>query len=341
MTPPIQAASLFLNVLEGRLKGEDTREVFELLRDSIEGMRGMLDSLLDMARLEAGAVRPVIAEFALDDVLRRLGGEFAHQAANWKLGFRRVPSGLWVRSDPILVERILRNLLANAVVHTANGRILFGCRRRPGGVEVQVWDTGPGIAPEHIALIFQEFRQLRGTGGAARAPGFGLGLAIVARLARLLGVTVSVRSRLGKGSLFAVTLPRVDGGVGRSGGAARLVLLAGVDATELTAIDAALQGQGLTVVMASSLADLSRAAHQATVPALVIADALLGGVQTGPEMADTVRSLVGRDVPVILLSADADAARQAEAAAAGYGLLRRPVQPEELRRAVLRRLAGV
>jgi CheY-like chemotaxis protein/anti-sigma regulatory factor (Ser/Thr protein kinase) len=162
-----------------------------------------------VSRLDSGAVVPNLRALPLGPLFDRLAPEFAVLADARGLQWRLRPTALWVQSDEQQLERMLRNLLSNALTHTQQGGVLLAARRRGGQVRIAVWDTGPGIATEHHARIFQEFVQLANP-GRDRRRGHGLGLAIVARLARLLHHPVDLRSRLGRGSCFAITLPAAD-----------------------------------------------------------------------------------------------------------------------------------
>ena len=165
-------------------------------------LQELLDAILDISRLDAGAVSTKVADFAVATLLERLTTAFAPSAAEKGLRLRVVPSRLYVRSDPVLLERILLNLAANALRYTQRGGVLIGCRRRGTRVRIEVWDTGIGIAPEQRQAIFQEFYQAADAQGTGQ--GLGLGLAIAARLAALLGSRIEVASRLGQGSVFSV-----------------------------------------------------------------------------------------------------------------------------------------
>src|SRR6201982_2290617 len=156
--------------------------------------------------LAAGIVRREMVDFPINDVLEQLRTQFSFHAAAHRLGWRVVPSSLSVRSDPRLLEQMIRNLLSNAVKYTNKGKILLGCRRRGSKLRIEVWDTGIGVPEEQLQAIFEEFHQLDNP-AREHSKGLGLGLTIVERLADLLGLSVDVRSRPGKGSVFAVEVP--------------------------------------------------------------------------------------------------------------------------------------
>lgn len=205
---PLQAISLFLDVLASATTGRN-REVAEKAKEAMLAGRSLLDALLNLSLLEAGTQKVQIATFSVNDVVNRLHSEFAAQFAARGIGFRCVPCSHTATTDPILLTRILRNLLVNALRYTSAGRVLIGCRPYAGGVRIEVWDTGPGIPADKLDAIFREHYQLDQPQTAA-VKGLGLGLSIVAKTADLLGLHISVRSTLGKGSVFRVDIPPAE-----------------------------------------------------------------------------------------------------------------------------------
>ena len=173
------------------------------LDETLGAMTGMLNTLLDINQIEAGTVQPDFACFRIDDVLARLRDEYTYLAQSQGLSLHAAPCSITVRSDPRLLEQMIRNLLSNAMKYTTHGKVLLGCRRRAGAVSVEIWDTGVGIADDQMQAIFEEYHQI-GNAERARSRGLGLGLSIVQRLGKLLGHQVSVRSKPGKGSVFAI-----------------------------------------------------------------------------------------------------------------------------------------
>jgi len=206
---PIQGLRLFLDVLAGRLTDHTDRKVLGNAVTALEGAEGLLSTLLDVSTLEAGIIPVKVRPVALGEVMSELATEFSGQAAAHGLDFVVVPSRLWVRTDPVLLARMLRNLLTNALRYTPTGRVLLGCRRRGRQVSVEVWDTGQGIPEDQLDAVFEDFVQV-GNPERDRAKGLGLGLAVVRRMAALLGHAVAVRSRLGRGTMFSVQLPLVS-----------------------------------------------------------------------------------------------------------------------------------
>ncbi|WP_207481569.1 sensor histidine kinase [Arenibaculum pallidiluteum] len=207
---PLEAMGLFMRALGRRIETDPQAEaILSDMRAAKDGMRRLLRALLDLAAAETGAVRPVPRATGLMPVLQRLGRELGPQAEAKGLRLIVGRTTATALTDPDLLERILRNLLGNAVRYTRSGGVLLGCRRRGNELRVEVWDTGPGIAESDQERIFEEFAQLA-TEGRDRSQGIGLGLAIADRLARLLGHRLELQSRLGRGSVFAVVMPAAD-----------------------------------------------------------------------------------------------------------------------------------
>lgn len=205
---PAQSLALFASVLELRLAGTPEEKLVGNIMQSIDGLSMLLDSLLDISKLDAGIVVPDQADLALDPLLSRLAVEYAAKAAALGLTFHHVTTSLIVRTDAVLLERILRNMIENALRYTNTGGVLVGCRRRADNVVIEVVDTGIGIAPDQIEAIFEEFHQV-GNLHRDRNQGLGLGLAIVRRLAGLLSHPIAISSQLGRGTRISVTLDRV------------------------------------------------------------------------------------------------------------------------------------
>ncbi|MDE1148374.1 MAG: hybrid sensor histidine kinase/response regulator [Azospirillaceae bacterium] len=221
---PFQAMRLFLHLLEVRLTDDGQRDLATKLTESLDATEELLNTLVQISALESATVTPAPTRFALSSLLERLAGEFRPVAAANGVTLRHVPTQAQVDSDPVLIDRMVRNLIVNAVRHTRQGSILIGCRRRGGTVQLQVWDTGCGIPADQLPFIFDEF--YRGEAVATSQPpaaktpnkrdaqgaghGLGLGLAIVKKTATLLGLTVTATSTPNRGSGFIITLPLAE-----------------------------------------------------------------------------------------------------------------------------------
>lgn len=204
---PIQSLFLFSSVLRNQLEGPPATITLDHMAMVLAGLKSLLDSVLDVARLESGGVVPTRAPFSVGELLAQMGAEYRLRAAEKGLQLRVVGCNATVVSDRKLVEQMVRNLVENALRYTQTGRILVGCRHRADSIDICVADTGCGIASDDLQLIFEEFHQIGNVEGD-RAQGLGLGLAIVRHLSRLLNHPVSVASRPGRGSTFCIRIPR-------------------------------------------------------------------------------------------------------------------------------------
>jgi CheY-like chemotaxis protein/two-component sensor histidine kinase len=295
-----------------------------------------------MSRLDAGVVTPEMTSVDLGALVRRLAIEYAAKAESTGLRLRSAPRSLQVHTDPVLLERALRNLIENALRYTSTGGVLIGLRRRGGEVRMDVVDTGVGIPGDKQAEIFEEFLQLHNP-GRDLGEGLGLGLAIVDRLARLLGARVEVVSHVGRGSRFSLSLP-LDSVVPEtavaepeqkdSGGR---VLIVEDNALVLFGLEATLQEWGYETFTAESgeLA-LDMASKEDWRLDMIIADQRLGAGMTGTETAKEIGRRAGRPFPVLVLTGDTAKERIAEINASGFALLHKPVSAEDLRREVMR-----
>ncbi|MEO0036423.1 MAG: hypothetical protein RLZZ501_2446 [Pseudomonadota bacterium] len=205
---PLQAAGMFAEVLAARVEDSPLADVVNKLRRSIEATNSLLGTLLDVSALEAGKITPNIAPFRLMPLLATLVDQIEPEATARGLSIGAVPTDCTVVSDPVLLERILRNLLINAVRYTETGGVRIGCRYRGGKVAIQVWDTGIGIAPDQVARIFDDFTRIEQPGRPRDQRGLGLGLGVVRRMAALLDHRLEVHSVPGRGSCFGVLVPR-------------------------------------------------------------------------------------------------------------------------------------
>lgn len=346
---PVQAIVFFASVLGHKIGAKHpAMPVLEDLQASVEGLNILLDSLLDVSKLDAGLVVPKTTAFSVGAILDRIAAEFQQTAAAKGLDLTVVPSSATVRSDPALLSRIVQNLMSNAVRYTARGRILAGCRRTANALRIEVWDTGPGIPPERSREIFEEFTQL-GNPERDRSQGLGLGLAIVDRLARLLGHGVSLRSRPGMGSVFSVEVPLVASVRRRPIIPAkptaakqrqdRLVVLIDDERIVLRGLSMVLESWGYKVVAATSEAEamdmLGRVAER---PGLILADYRLREGQTGTQAVAHIRNLFNEAIPSIIITGDTAPERLREAEASGLSILHKPVQPPALKQIVTQAL---
>lgn len=297
---PMQALMMFIDELSYRTPPSGDRTIVEKIETSAQSLSNLLNGLLDIGALESGSVQPRTADVALAPVLAAIEARFAKPAHAKGLALTVMHTGLWAQTDPVLLTRILSNLVSNAVRYTETGRILVGCRRRGGNVMVMVADTGIGIAAEQLPLIFEEYYQVANA-GRDRRRGTGLGLAIVERLAALQGHTVTVASRPGRGSAFTVCLPLAACAPGAAttcaseqvvNGDGALVVVVEDDPEVRQALARALGNRRYTVLPAASgreALDLLRWAGRP--PAAIVADYRLGDGDNGIQVIATLRAL--------------------------------------------------
>lgn len=336
---PVMAAGLYVDLLTRRLRDNDARALADMVQVSLDGLRGLLNGLLETARLEAGVVRPEVTAFALDDLLQRLSVEFETQVLAARL-WLQVPHTLAVvRTDVLLLELMLRNLIGNALKYTVQGGVTVEAVEEGDSICIEVRDTGPGIPAEEQGRIFEDF--FRTHAAAGRAKGFGLGLATVRRAAELLGHEVTVRSEPGQGAVFRVRVPRaVEGGVSdrqaveveprRPSG--RTVLVAEDDPLIAEALGLEFGEWGLDVVKTGGLAETRACVEARDLPVdLVVSDYLLGDGD-GLEAIRVVRERW--PVPAILLTGNTAAEVLRRARDEEVLLLHKPVLGPDLARAV-------
>ena len=347
---PLQTISLIQGILEKRIHDETTLKLVRRLDETVGTMSSMLDKLLDINQLEAGIVRPEIVDFPISDLLAEMRTELTYHPAMGGPGWSVVSSGLAVRSDPRLLEQIVRNLLSNAVKYTNQGKILLGCRRHGDNLRIEVWDTGPGIPAPELRAIFEEFHQLDNP-ARERSKGLGLGLAIVQRLANLLGHKIDVRSRLGTGSVFTVEVPLGRADVERSPVQEQnkthksalshgTILIVEDDPAVLEMLQMLFDdGDHRTLIAADGHAALTLTAKAATKPDLVVADYNLPNGLNGLQVLAALQRQLGHAVPAIVLTGDISTDSLRKIAGHGCVHLNKPVRAPELMRLAERLLA--
>ncbi|MBI5165034.1 MAG: PAS domain S-box protein [Magnetospirillum sp.] len=337
---PMQALAMFAAVLAGRTTDPGQSVLVARIQDSVAALESLLNGLLDVSKLEAGLVVPQEADFCVGALMNRLAGEFTPLAEAEGIRLSVIPSQIAVHSDPALLERILRNLLGNAVRYTHQGRIVFGCRRVASQIRFEVWDTGIGIPATELKNIFREFHQV-GNPHRDRRQGLGLGLAIVERLARLLGHRIDVHSVEGRGSTFAVAVPRATETLRRPNqlplglsarGASVVVIDDERDVLEGLAL--MLDAWGHVVIPGTDATEVI--ARLTRTPDLIVADYRLRNGDTGGQAIERIERHLGAGIriPAIILTGDTAPERLRQARLSGHRLLHKPVQPDALRAAV-------
>jgi signal transduction histidine kinase len=338
---PVQSLELLLAVLQRQAVDQPkTLETIRMMKRSMEGLERLLNAILDVSRLDAGVVEPRIESVDLGALVCQLATEFTPLAADKGLELRTAPRPLCSRTDPVLLKRALRNLIENAVRYTPKGGVLIGLRRRGELVRIDVIDTGIGVPADKQMEIFEEFRQLHNR-GRDLGQGLGLGLAIVARLADLLGTRVEVASKVGRGSRFSLLLPldRNDCPAVMSPQApddpGGRVLIVEDNSILRHGLESMLQQWGYATAAAACGEDaLELAAKEGWRFDVIIADHRLGSGLTGVATAKEIERRAGRAFPTLVLTGDTARERIIEIDASGFAMLHKPVGADDLRRKV-------
>jgi len=334
---PVQALMLLLGLLRMRVAEPSAVQLIETMGTALDSTEGMLGKLMEFASLESGRVTVTRERFRLDEMVRRIAAEATPEAAAKGLALRVRIFACTTDSDPVLLERIVRNLVSNAIRYTDRGGVLLGLRRRRDKAVLAVYDTGIGIAASLQAIVFEEFRQL-GNPERDRDKGVGLGLAIVARTVELLGHRLTLRSREGRGSAFAVEVPHLghhqaDDAVASAGPAAPRaagrILLVEDDQLQAMGLSLTLQEAGFEVTTAL---DAPRALSLigTAAPDLLLSDYRLPEGVTGVDLIRTLRRTLERPTPAIVITGDTQAAIAEEARREGCAIVHKPYSPKAL-----------
>ncbi|MBX9776789.1 MAG: HAMP domain-containing protein [Xanthobacteraceae bacterium] len=343
---PLHALGLFVAQLRESAGVKERSHIVDRVDAAIATMNDLFNALLDISKLDAGALAPKLSDFPIRQVLRRIETTFAGAAREKGLSFRIIPSDAWVRSDSILLERILLNLISNAIRYTQSGGIVVGCRKRDAWLRIEVCDTGRGIPEDQHQKIFGEFYR---AGEAHQGTGLGLGLAIVDRLCGLLGHPIQLASKVGRGSRFTVMVPAVQP-TGKAVDAVpvapvaidrfrdKLIVVVDDDPLVLDGMSSLLRSWGCRVLTAATgdgaIDDIIR---QGSVPDLIVSDYRLPEGQTGFHVIAKLRGAFKTDIPAFVISGDINAEPLQVARQNGFHLLHKPVAPMTLR-AMLNRM---
>jgi Na+/proline symporter/signal transduction histidine kinase/CheY-like chemotaxis protein len=341
---PLNAARLYCSSLIEKAGKGSAGEAAMNIESSLESVETILGAVLDISRLDAGAMKPDETTFRLDGLLRQIGTDFQPLAAEKKLALTIVPSSLSIRTDRNLFRRLVQNLVSNAVKYTHEGRVLVGIRRRGELVEIQVIDTGIGIAGDKLNAVFREFTRL--DEGARAAEGLGLGLSIVDRIARVLRLEIRIFSRPGKGTRFSVILPvaearQADRPAAKGVPVRAAATLAGLnvicidnDPRILEGMRLLLEGWGCNVATFSGSRDLKTSRPDMR-PDIVLADYHLDG-ETGLDVIAELRAIHGEALPAMLVTADRSTEVSAAADRLDVPVINKPLKPAVLRSAMAR-----
>ncbi|MGY0794424.1 hybrid sensor histidine kinase/response regulator [Azospirillum argentinense] len=341
---PMQSMFFFAEALHSHVHSPRGRDALAMLERGMETLKGLLDSLLDVSQLDAGVIEPRIEDISVKPLLDDIGSAYAPVAAAKGLDLQVVNHhDLTVRSDRNLLGRMVRNLVENAIRYTERGVIRLECHPLDGHAGIQVRDTGIGISGEQMSWIFEEFYQV-GNPERDRNQGLGLGLAIVQKLSALLGHPVEVRSELGKGSVFRISVPLGDATESpapvlppRETERGRLAVLIDDDAIVLMGLRSIFQDWGYDTIVASSTEEaLERLRAAGRRPDVMVADYRLREHKVGTEAILKIRELAGAPVPAVLLTGDSGPDVMQEAERHGIGVMFKPVTARLLQEALTR-----
>ncbi len=354
---PLHAMGLFAEALRQRTHEPEVAQLVNSINESVDALDGLFSELLDITRIDSGGVEVNPQNFSVGDIFRKLRLHYEPTAFEKGLGLRFRGGKHAALADPLLVERILRNLLSNAIRYTVDGSVLVSARRIGESVRLQVWDTGPGIGEEERVRVFEEFYQVPGTPTAElgdRKKGLGLGLAIVKRLALLMQAPIALRSQLGRGSVFTLDLPigkaprpgvREMPGKGPLGLTldGRLIVIVEDEPAVRQGLEVLLRGWGASIEAFESVGatrEWARASDPKLVkPSLVIADYRLEPGETGVDAIDALRQRFGHALPAIVVTGSSMTGHDKEALEHDFHLLIKPVLPNKLRAMIAFKLA--
>ena len=339
---PLHAMNLFTSALSTHIADNRGKEILQSLQDALSSMSHLFNSLMDVSRLDSGVVEKNLKEFKLADILNRLYDEFYSQASQKNIELRFVRSNAYIYSDPLLLERILRNIISNAIRYTEEGKILIGCRRHNETLRIQVCDTGAGISKADLKEIFKEYSRISSTASKSKE-GIGLGLSIVKRISDLLEHPLHVDSSPGNGTIFSITVPlcfapeepasgeHTDTSITNNNKSLYIVIIDD-DSTVLEAMQALLTSWHCDVLVAQTIKDaldLSQSTDKA--PDLLLADGDLGNGETGIDAIKKMRELWDEELLAVIISGDTSRNMLKEAKKNQLSVLHKPVPLPQLR----------
>ena len=349
---PMNSARLFAGALSDLTLDAEAHKLISSLSYSLENLESLISALVDISKLEAGLIEPVYDEFIIGDLLENIANEFRPQVLEQGLHFSFQSASRVVYSDTYLLARILRNFLTNAIRYTPSGTILLGCRRRAKGIEVYVCDSGIGIPEDKLTEIFKEFNRIDPK-QRRDDKGLGLGLAIVDKLASVMGHKIDVRSELGKGSCFSVLVPygNQDAQVVKQTSPQPIdqfnsnlqganILIIDNDLEICAGMDELLSGWGCMVTSVSTIAELERENWLKHLnPDLIVTDYHLDNDDTGFDALEITERELGDQVPVIMITANHTNELRQVVRSRGYSLLNKPVKTQKMKMALSNLLA--
>ena len=340
---PVHALGLFVSALRGTELPPDARRLTDQIEASIDGLDILFTSLLDISKLDAGVVEVHRQAFVIGPLLDRVCRDYANEAEVKGIRLTHYASSAVVWTDAVLLERLLRNLVSNAIRYTDRGRVVVGCRRRAALLSIEVWDTGRGIPIAMQQKVFQEYVQL-GNPERDRSKGLGLGLAIVRRMSDLLGCELIMRSRPDHGSCFGIRVPRADSAriVAREVATddavsvqGKLIVVVDDESAIRDAMTSLLGSWGYAVIVAGDGDEVVRLlASCPRKPDLLISDYRLRGEENGIALIERLQGEYNEQIPAMLITGDTAPDRLVQAATSGLLLLHKPVSRSKLRASI-------
>ncbi len=343
---PLHAMGLFASALAEKIRYPEVASIVASINASVHALESLFNELLDISKLDSGAIKPRLSGFAIQEVLARLRAEFTAEATAKNIELQMSNEPHVIHSDPVLLERIVRNLLSNAIRYTQAGKISLDLERHGEQLHVSVRDTGIGIPAEHQQRIFDEFFQV-GNPGRTSKKGLGLGLSIVQRMSELLGYKMHVESVAGQGSVFSFDVPIGEMQVPAMSKTSRVapspsdlsgkfIVVIDDEDTIVDGMKALLSGWGATVFGSTTGDDVINAVHESgQLPDLLIVDYRLGNSENGIEVAQRLRQELDPEIPAILVTGSITPDLGEQARANRFEFLLKPVLPDHLRACIL------
>jgi two-component system, chemotaxis family, CheB/CheR fusion protein len=346
---PLQTLALLQGLLAKKVEGDKAQSLVGRIDEALSAMTGMLNTLLDINQIEVGAVKAELADISVNELLDRLRDELTYHAQAAGLALRVLPCAQFIRSDPRLLEQMIRNLLSNALKYTPRGKVLVGCRRRGGKLHIEIWDTGIGIPTSELQTIFEEYHQLDNA-ARQRSHGLGLGLSIVKSLGELLGHRIRVRSLQGKGSVFSIEVPLSPrGAASQSAHAASAaddapthlaprsgtILIIEDDPEVRENLELFLKEEGYdTATAVDGPAAVELAVRRTIRPDIVLADYNLPNGMNGIQVCQKLRQELSRPIPFVILTGDISTEALRDIALHDCVQFNKPVKLRELTQAI-------
>ena len=338
---PLNAMQMYIAALQSKVKDKEILRIIEDINSVSISTARLLNALLDVSELEVGAIKPRHEIFSVNNILISIFQSFLPLAKDKELDFRIVPSSLYVRSDPALLERILGNFMSNAIRYTNKGSVLIGCRKRGDKVSVEVWDTGCGISDDQMSLIYEDFYQVENK-ERDRGKGLGLGLALAKRLADSLEHTIDSKSSLGSGSCFSVSVDLAENKADKNldDGFMNIMNLSGVnvflvedDIDVLKATKQLLESWGCKVKTARNKDEVMNLIKENPYnnPDIILADNRLPGDSSGIDITYLIQEKLQASIPCVIMTGDVERNHVQSIIDQGFPVLLKPIQPAKFR----------